>query len=178
MKNPSIATAVSALLGVSLLAAPSYADRQSTVVQAQVVSADPIIEQLTERIPHEICRNERVRVERRGGSDSATPTILGAVVGGALGGALGNHSGAQGVITGAGALLGASVGRDISRQNRTEQVRYVNEEVCNVEYELRDREEVTGYRVSYRIGDTIYQTRTDSKPGATLPVRIDIQPLP
>ena len=55
---------------------------------------------------------------------------------------------------------------------------YVTEDVCTVEYELRERERVSGYRVSYRYGDTIYETRTARDPGATIPVRVELKPLP
>jgi uncharacterized protein YcfJ len=150
----------------------------SEVINVPVESVSPILETVTERIPHEICRNERVRVERHGGGHSATPAIMGAVVGGALGSVLGDNSRHRGVITGAGALLGASVGHDVGHRRAATQVRYVTEEVCDVEYELREQERLAGYRVSYRFGDKIHEIRTDRDPGATIAVRVTHQPLP
>lgn len=172
--------ALSAAIAAAALGNPALADRQSHVVEARVLSAEPVVEVLTERIPRERCYDERLRVAAPSRERSATPGILGAVVGGTLGGVIGDGTGAQGLITGAGALLGGAIGRDIGRgQYRDrDRVRYVTGEVCSVDYELRDREEVTGYRVRYRIGDTIYETRTARDPGATLPVRIDVRPLP
>lgn len=119
---------------LALLPLAAMADRQSTVVEARVVSAEPIVRVVSERIPHERCREERVRV------------------------------------------VGASVGSDMGRR-RHERSYYVTEEVCSVEYELREREEVDGYRVRYRYSGNIYETRTQREPGRSIPVRVEIQPL-
>jgi len=167
------------LLALALSApALALAQTHSTVIDAPVVSVQPLVEVVSERIPHETCRAERVRVVERGRSRSATPAILGAVLGGTLGGAIGDDTGHQGVIAGAGAVLGASVGNDIGRRQQRDDGYYVTEDVCTVEYELRERERVSGYRVSYRYGDTIYETRTARDPGATIPVRVELKPLP
>jgi len=150
----------------------------SMIVDAEVVDVQPIVEVVSERIPHETCREERVRVVERGGRRSKTPAILGAVLGGTLGGAIGDDTGHQGVIAGAGAVLGASVGNDIGRRHHRRDSYYVTEDVCSVAYEIHERERVNGYRVSYRYGDRIYQTRTSRDPGATIPVRVELRPLP
>lgn len=160
---------------LALLPLAVMADRQSTVVDAKVVSAEPIVRVVSERIPHETCREERVRVVERD-SRSATPGLVGAVVGGTVAGVLGRNSRYQPVLAGAGAVVGASVGSDIGRR-RGGSSYYVNEEICSVEYELREREEVDGYRVHYRYSGNIYETRTEREPGRTIPVRIEIQPL-
>lgn len=177
---------ISAVL-LSALCAPmtALADRVGRVIDAPVVSVEPIIAVVRDRVPQEVCREERVRVVDRGGwrggdYRSATPTILGAVLGGTVAGALGDDTGHQGVIAGAGALLGGSIGRDIGR-NRTPRYRdsgyYVTEDVCTVEYETLERERVDGYRVRYRYEGNIYETRSDRDPGETIPVRVQLQPL-
>ncbi|MEQ8515954.1 MAG: hypothetical protein RIC38_10155 [Chromatocurvus sp.] len=160
---------------LALLPLAAMADRQSTVVDAKVVSAEPVVRVVSERIPHETCREERVRVVERG-SRSATPGLVGAVVGGTVAGVLGRNSRYQPVIAGAGAVVGASVGSDMGRR-RHDSSYYVTEEVCSVEYELREREEVDGYRVRYRYSGNIYETRTQREPGRTIPIRVEIQPL-
>lgn len=166
---------IPAALAAACVAAPITAQTQRTIVEVPVVASEPIVQTVTEKIPHEICRDETVRVVQAGGAHSATPSILGAIVGGAVGGALGNHSRYEPLVLGAGAVLGASVGHDISHRNSARGY-YVTEERCVVDYELRDREEVTGYRVSYRYGDTIYHTRTRTHPGETITLRIQIEP--
>lgn len=163
---------------ILILPALASAASQSTVIEAPVVGVEPIIEVFRERIPHETCREERVRVVERGKGSSVTPTILGAVTGGAIGAVLGDNSSKKDVITGAGAVLGASVGHDVGKRNRRDEVYYVTEDVCSVEYEIRDRERVNGYRVSYQFGDTIYETRSSTDPGPTIAVRVQLEPLP
>ncbi|TCO76710.1 glycine zipper 2TM domain-containing protein [Chromatocurvus halotolerans] len=160
---------------LALLPAVALADRQSSIVEAKVVSAEPIVRVVSERIPHEICREERVRVVERG-SRSATPGIVGAVVGGTVAGVLGRNSRYQPVIAGAGAVVGASVGSDIGRRRHHDSY-YMTEEVCSVEYQRREREEIDGYRVRYRYSGNIYETRTEREPGRTIPLRVEIQPL-
>jgi uncharacterized protein YcfJ len=165
------------VLGLSLMMPlAALADRQSTVVDVPVVSAQPIVRVVTDRIPYETCREERVRVVEQGRSGSATPGLVGAVVGGTVAGVLGRNSRYQPVLAGAGALVGASVGSDIGKRRHALSY-YVTEDVCEVEYELREREEVEGYRVRYRYDGKIYETRTARDPGASMPVRVALEPL-
>lgn len=156
---------------------PALAAAQSTVIDAPVVDVQPIVEVVNERIPFETCREERVRVVEGGGFRSATPTILGAIAGGAAGSVLGRNSSRRDVIAGAGAVLGASVGYDRGRRHTRNNGYYVTENRCSTEYELRERERVSGYRVSYRYGDSVYETRTAYDPGATIAVRVSVEPL-
>ncbi|MFK7830780.1 MAG: glycine zipper 2TM domain-containing protein [Congregibacter sp.] len=159
-------------------AAQVHATNQSSVIDAPVVDVQPIVEVYTQRIPHESCREERVRVVERGARRSATPTLVGAVLGGTVGSVLGRNSSRRDVIGGAGAILGASVGYDRSRRQAVNSSYYVTENVCTTEYELRERERTSGYRVSYRYGGGIYETRTDYDPGSTIAVRVKLEPLP
>jgi uncharacterized protein YcfJ len=160
------------LLGSSLL----NAEVQRSVLEVPVTAVEPIVQYVTRKIPHETCRDERVRVDRAAANHSATPGILGAVIGGVVGGALGQDSRYQPVTAGAGALLGASVGTDISHRQNIQSY-YVTEQRCEVDYELRDQENIIGYRVSYLYGDRIYQTETRQRPGSTIKVRVEISPL-
>jgi uncharacterized protein YcfJ len=174
----------SGLSGMLLLAslgaaAGASADSYSRVIEAPVVSADPIIEVRRDRIPVEHCRPERVRVEERQ-PRSYTPAVLGGVVGAAAGSVLGDNSSRRDLITGAGAILGASIGNDIGQRRRREagyDGYYVTEEVCSTSYEIEEREQVSGYRVRYRFEDRIYETRTAADPGPTIAVRMRLEPL-
>lgn len=153
----------------------ALAESAPTVVEVPVVAVEPLLRTVTERIPHESCWDERVRVVDNSRPHSATPTILGAILGGSMAGVLGRNSRHQPLIAGAGAVLGASMGHD--RGHRNSPGYYVTERRCEVDYELREREEVTGYRVSYRYGGTIHHTRTSYHPGDTLRVQVVLQPL-
>jgi uncharacterized protein YcfJ len=172
------AFAIPVSLAAALAALPLSAAAQpgGTLIEAPVVDVQPVVRIVTERVPFESCYDERVRVDERG-RRSATPALLGGVLGGTLGGALGNGSGHQGVIAGAGALLGASVGNDIARNRQTQGDYYITEQRCSVEYERREREEITGYRVSYQYDGNIYQTTTRRDPGDTITLRMSLEPL-
>jgi uncharacterized protein YcfJ len=159
-------------------ALPALAMGNSTVIDAPVVDVQPVYETISERIPYESCRQERVRVVERGGRRSLTPVILGAVVGGTAGSVLGRNSSRRDLITGAGALLGGSIGNDRRQHTRHDDGYYVTEDVCVTEYEYREQEQQRGYRVSYRFGDSIYTTRTRNQPGSTIAVRVSLDPLP
>ncbi len=88
------------------------ASTQYSAVEAPVVSVDPVVRTVTEKIPHETCWDEQVRVERRGGENAAAPSVVGAIIGGVTGGAIGRNSRHQPIIAGACALLGAAIGHE------------------------------------------------------------------
>ena len=166
-----IAIVPSCLLAATL----AGAETRRTVLEVPVTVVEPLVPIVSPKIPHESCWDERVRVVREGGNHSATPALIGAVVGGVVGGSLGHNSRYQPVIVGAGAVLGASVGNDVAH-SRNSQSYYVTEQRCEVDYELRDEESVYAYRVSYRYGDSIYQTETRSPPGETIKIYVDVTP--
>ena len=177
MKPTILSISLASALCAATTTSTATAQTQHLSIEAPVVSTTAIVRTVTDKIPHRSCRDQLVRVEQAAGYRSRTPSVLGAVLGGLAGGALGDNTGHQGVIAGAGALLGATIGRD-AQQKRATQSRYVNEEVCEVDYELRDREEVTGYRVAYQYGDSIYHTQTTYDPGATISLDVVLQPNP
>lgn len=152
------------------------ASTQYSAVEAPVVSVDPVVRTVTEKIPHETCWDERVRVERRGGQHAAAPSVVGAIIGGVTGGAIGRNSRHQPIIAGAGALLGAAIGHDSSHSSGVRH-QYVTQQRCEIDYELRDKEQITGYRVGYRYGDTIYYTRMQHRPGPTITLNVAIDPV-
>ncbi|MEH6517018.1 MAG: glycine zipper 2TM domain-containing protein [Halioglobus sp.] len=164
------------LLAVVLIATPALAKTASHTVQVPVVASAPIVRITTEKIPHKSCYDQRVKVLRSSGNHSATPSLLGAILGGTAAGALGHNSHYQPVIAGVCALLGASIGNDYSHR-RNAAAYYVTENHCEVDYELRDVEQIIGYRVSYQYGDTIYQTETRNHPGESMTLHVDLRPV-
>lgn len=151
------------------------ASTQRIAIQAPVVSVDPLVRTVTEKIPHETCWDEQVRVERRGRHHDKAPTIVGAIIGGVAGGAIGRNNRHQPLLAGAGAALGAAIAHDASHK-QTVSHRYVTEQRCQIDYELRDKEQITGYRVGYRYNDSIYYTRTTHRPGPTIQLNVAIEP--
>lgn len=166
----------SALVGCAFVTSLATATTQSTMIEVPVTAVEPMVQVVTRKIPHETCWDERVRVQQASGNHSATPGIIGAVIGGVVGGSLGHNSRYQPVFAGVGAVLGASVGHDVSH-SRSAGSYYVTEQRCEVDYELRDEENIIGYRVSYRYGDTIYHTETREHPGSTINLRVDLSPV-
>lgn len=152
------------------------ATTERIAIDAPVVSVEPVVRTVTEKIPHRTCWDERVRVERRGGHHAKAPTVVGAIIGGVAGGAIGRNNRHQPLLAGAGAALGAAIAHDASHQKRQGH-RYVTEQRCELDYELRDKEQITGYRVGYQYGDTIYYTRTPTRPGPTIQLNVAIEPV-
>jgi len=165
----------SVILSTSLVTTSAHSETHRTLVEVPVTTVEPVVRVVTHKIPHETCRDERVRVEHASRSRSATPSILGALIGGAVAGSLGHNSRAQPAIAVAGAVLGASVGSDVSRSKHRRHY-YVNEQRCEIDYELRDEENIIGYRVGYLYGDNIYHTQTRDHPGDTIKLRVELSP--
>ncbi|MBN7797844.1 glycine zipper 2TM domain-containing protein [Parahaliea mediterranea] len=172
---PPVHTAAGIGIALLLGAAPLAGHAQSHYVDVPVVEVEPLLRTVTDRIPHERCYDERVKL-LYAGPHSPTPGLVGALVGGSVAGALGHNSRKQPLIAGMGALVGASIGTDMAHRHNA-RARYLTERRCEVDYELRDRREVSGYRVAYRYGDSIYHTRMDYRPGDTIRLRVDLQPV-
>lgn len=148
------------------------------IIEAPVTGVTKIVERVEEHIPYESCRLQRVAVPRSTWSDGMTPILTGGLIGGAIGSELGRHSKRKSLIIGASALLGGSIGRDIYRSsNHHSSVRYRTQEVCNTEYRVREYQQVSGYRVRYEYHGEVYETITDSHPGATMPLEVSVTPL-
>lgn len=149
--------------------------------EAQVVSVDPIIEQVNEPIDREVCWNEPVTYRepvRRRRSDAGA--VWGAIIGGVIGNQFGSGRGRD-AATVAGAALGYSAVRDEQRRHDYhrygERVVRSNEQRCRVETDYQSEERVLGYNVAYRYNGRVYHTRTDAHPGDTIRVRVDVQAI-
>ncbi|MET0378604.1 MAG: glycine zipper 2TM domain-containing protein [Spongiibacteraceae bacterium] len=176
-------------LGVTALLAVTYAiissttafayrrDRDDAVEYAPVTRVEPVYESREIVQPQEQCWTEQVPV-RSNAPHSYTAPILGAIIGGALGNSLGHHDSNKKVGTVVGAALGGSIGRDIGYRNSGgyQQVSYRDEEICRTVAHSSYREEVVGYRVSYRYHGRDYTTEMPYDPGARIPVRVDVEP--
>lgn len=142
---------------------------------AEVMEVNPIIEVVRVDSPRQECWTEtQTRYGYRGGYVSYTPEIFGAIIGAAIGNRFGSGRGRD-VATAAGAVLGGSIGHDVKRRRH----RYTyNEPVerCETRHEFREEEHVVGYRVKYRYGDRIYDTRTGHDPGDRIRVRVHVEP--
>ena len=165
---------------VPALLVPSVAMASTSYDRARVVAADPIYERVSYEVPVRECRSEQVPYRQSHHRASATGPILGAIIGGAIGNAVGHKKRNKQVGTVVGAVLGGSIGADISRNHRRygrDAVTYRTEEVCNVGYEVREEEQLTGYNVRYVYAGKTYQTVMPRDPGRSLRVRVSVSPV-
>lgn len=139
---------------------------------AKVTHVSPRYETVRYSEPYEQCHYEE-RVVRH--NDSKTPMILGSIIGAAIGNELGHKKRNKQVGAVTGAILGGSIGHDIAKRKRGYHVR--DERVCKTAYEVRHREEVTGYDVEYRYRGLTYYTVMDERPGKRIRVAVSVRPV-
>jgi len=146
---------------------------------AQVISAEPISQEVRIATPRDECREEPVteRVVYRGGYYNPGAPILGAIIGGVIGHQFGGGHGRD-VATAAGAVIGANAGAANGGYypgRVVERTRY--ETVCRPVYDTRYEDRVSGYDVAYRWHGRVYHTRTRHDPGSRIRVRVDVAPV-
>ena len=69
--------------------------------------------------------------------------------------------------------VAATIGEDIRRQARLWQ----QQQRCRTVTEQRAREDITGYRVTYKYGGRTDTTRLSYDPGERMPVNVNLSPL-
>lgn len=127
---------------------------------------------------------QRYERERRGERGSVGAQVLGGLIGGAIGNQFGGGNGKK-ALTIAGALIGSSIARgDRSRYHdrHVSEYREIEPEYqCRTTTRTREVTQVTGYDVTYRYNDTLYNRRMEYDPGDTLELRVravpDIAPV-
>lgn len=150
--------------------------------EARVLSSTPIYHVVETTEPERQCWEEEVVREARSSqraSRSATPGILGAVIGGAVGNAVGHHKRNQQVGTVVGAILGGSIARDIVRNGeRSQTVEYIDTvERCRTVHTSYQEEKLVGYDVRYSYNGFENTVRMPQDPGATIRVRVNVEPV-
>ena len=96
---------------------------------------------------------------------------------GAIGNAVGHNKSNQRVGTVVGAVIGASVARDISYSNRSREVRYETVKRCETVYDNYLEDRLVGYDVVYSYNNQEHRVRTQRDPGATIRVRVNVEPI-
>ena len=169
----------SLILVSAVIAATSPAQAATTYDEARVLDTTPIYRVVESSSPREECWEEEIaRTERRSSGGTATPGILGAIIGGALGNAVGHRKRNQQVGTVVGAVLGGSIGRDIGRNgDNGSDVYYETVERCRTVNVNRQEEKLVGYDVRYSYNGLQQTVRMAEDPGATVRVRVDVEPV-
>ena len=150
--------------------AETYMDR------ARVRSVDPQYENVA--VPRNECSSRWVNETRRvgGGGQQYGGALVGGVAGALLGNQVGGGHGRE-AATALGAVVGAFTGDRLANGNVQEQYEQVPREVtqCRTVSEVQSR--LTGYRVDYEYQGQRYTTLMRENPGATLAVRISVEPV-
>lgn len=165
---------IAAGLGLSTAAAGS-----TDYIDVPVLEATPVYRDVEVSVPEEQCWQEDVvhRVNRHHGR-SSTPGILGVVIGGAIGNALGHNKTNKRVGALVGAVLGGSIAKDITRKNRAnDEYFYDTVEKCRTVYRHHTEQKVVGYQVLYSYNEQEYSIRMPRDPGATLQLRVNVEPV-
>ncbi len=143
---------------------------------ARVVESEPVREWVRVPTEREVCWNERVeqRPHREGGS---AEVVVGSIIGGVIGNQFGEGKGKD-AATVAGALLGAAIASDAQQHERAHA--HPRSDVvrrCRVERDWVERQEITGYEVTYRYKGETYRTFMEHDPGDRIKVRVTVTPV-
>ncbi len=171
MKKTSLIAVVG--FGVMLASQVSMAGARGNYTDvARVLKVKPIYETVRVNNPRRKCWDEPVY--RRGGGNSAVPTIVGGIIGGVIGNQFGRGNGRR-ALTVAGTILGGAIGHDIGHQNSGPGYETI-ERRCRVVNRFTERQEVVGYRVKYRYNGKVLWTRTQEHPGKYINVKVKVRP--
>ena len=148
---------------------------------AQVVHVEPIVRIVRSEVPVRECWEEEVwRETRRRGDGVAGATIAGGLIGGVIGRQFGDGNGRD-AMTVVGSIVGSAIANEAARDARYRDGYadgyYDTVRRCETRYEVREKERVDGYRVTYLYNGKEYTTRTDSDPGDRIRVRVSVSPL-
>jgi len=170
MKKTSLIAAVG--FGMLMASQTSMAGNHGYYDSARVLKVKPIYDTVQVNHPRRKCWDEPVY--RRGGGNSAVPTIVGGIIGGVIGNQFGKGNGRR-ALTVAGTLLGGAIGHDIGRENYGPGYETM-ERRCRMVYRYTSRQEVVGYRVKYRYNGKMHWTRTKEHPGKYINVKVKVRP--
>lgn len=165
MKKPLVLLAA---LGALSAQAETFFDH------ARVRGVEPQYENVT--VAREECRKQWVEdVHRSGGRRDYGGAVVGGIAGALLGNQVGDGHGRE-AATAIGAVVGAMAGDNLSNRGRYESYERYPREVVSCRTVQQLQPQVTGYRVDYEYRGRTYSTFTREQPGATLRVRVSVDP--
>ena len=155
----AVATTAGAIAGFNMLGddEPMY---------AEVLNVEEITQ--TINTPREVCENVAVTKKAPVKDEHK---ILGTATGAIIGGLLGNQIGGGGgkkLATVAGAAAGGYAGNKVQGNMQDKDTVTTTERRCHTVTD--SHEQVDGYNVSYRLGESEGMVRMDHKPGSRIPV--------
>ena len=168
MNRPAIASLlVAGAFGAAAVQAQTFVDN------ARVRSVEPQYENVT--VPRTECRNQWVQESRAYDDRGYGGAVIGGVAGAIVGNQVGRGHGRE-AATALGAVVGAFAGDRVAngdRWDRRDEAREIRK--CWTVNEVQPR--ITGYRVNYEYRGQQYATVLRENPGATLQVRVSVDPV-
>lgn len=160
-----------------IAAASMAAHADSYLDQARVRSVQPQYEAVT--VPRQECTSQWVSESRR---VEAPRGYGGALLGGVAGAVVGNqigHGHGREAATALGAVIGAFAGDRVANRDRAgdryEQLPPRQVQTCQTVNEVQQR--ITGYQVAYEYRGQQFSTVLPQDPGASLQVRVSVDPV-
>ncbi|WP_392397700.1 glycine zipper 2TM domain-containing protein [Cellvibrio japonicus] len=153
-----IATTGGAIAGYQYLKEPDF---------AEVVNSQPMTKDI--KVPREECRDVTVTQQNPvQDKNRITGKVIGATIGGVLGHQVGGGNGKK-AATVAGAIAGGYAGDRVQDNMQKKDTYTTTEKRCSTVYDTR--EEITGYRVTYRLNGKESVIELPQDPGQRIPVQ-------
>lgn len=164
------------LILLPLLATAALAAHADTFVDnARVRSVQPQYENVS--VPRQQCTSQWINETRR---VESSPNYGGAVIGGVAGALLGNQIGnghGREAATALGAVVGAFTGDRVAGRDRGGYYEQAPRQVQTCQTVADVQQRLTGYQVYYEYRGQQFSALLPQDPGATLQVRVSVDPV-
>ncbi len=160
-----VAIGVAVAAGGAAVAGLGFAGRANRY--AEVLEVKPV--HRTVHTPREECADVAVEKQRPVKDDNRIAgSAIGAVLGGVLGHQVGGGNGRT-LATVAGAAAGGYAGNRVQKNLQDKDTYQATEQRCRTVEDAR--QEVVGYDVKYKLGDSVDVVRMKTRPGERIPVK-------
>ncbi|HEX5623035.1 MAG TPA: glycine zipper 2TM domain-containing protein [Sulfuricurvum sp.] len=134
------------LAATAMMAQPVTYETEANLITSDieyvpVTHSEPVYSTITKNIPHEVCQDQQVPLQRQSGGNSVVGGIVGGIIGGVLGHQIGGGSGKVAATIG-GAAVGTMIGQNAGNDPRTT---YQTVRRCVIQYETKSEKVLTGY---------------------------------
>lgn len=152
------------------------------LVEAEVISSEPVYYEVVNKRPQRICRDVLVPIERHrsGGGRigqsvdrkfGSTGGLIGAVLGGGLGSRVGEGKGKT-LATITGVVIGARVGDRIEQSRRERNAEYKTVNHCETVFTEETFQKVDYYRVTVEVDGIYTTTNAKRQPGVGSKIKV------
>ena len=173
------------ILTILAVATLANAESFSFTEYVNVSSAQPQYDRVSQQVPYQECRDERVRVSsaysnssRYNDSDRVAASVLGGTIGGVIGHQIGRGKGND-IATVGGAILGTIVGGNMASSNQQQRAyqepQYQTKRNCTTKYRRsQTTSRLTGYNnIAYYKGKRIEKFSNQRLSSIPITVTID-----